>query len=39
MGMGVKTRKETEKSFFVDIFMGLFGTALHFVGLRIRMLF
>jgi hypothetical protein len=39
MRMSVKTRDEIEKSFFADIFVGLFGTALLFMGMRIRMLF
>jgi hypothetical protein len=39
MGMNVKKRTEIEKSFFEDIFMGLFGTALLSMGMRIRMLF
>jgi hypothetical protein len=39
MGMNVKTGEEFEKSFFADIFMGLFGTALLFMDMGIRMLF
>jgi hypothetical protein len=39
MRMNMKTRKKIEKSLFADIFMGLFGTTLLFMGMRIRMLF
>lgn len=39
MRMSMKTKKEIEKSCFVDIFMGLFGTVLLSRGIRIRMLF
>jgi hypothetical protein len=37
--MSVKMRKEIEKSFFADIFMGLLGMILLFMRKRIRMLF
>jgi hypothetical protein len=39
MRMGVKTREESEKSVFSNILMELFGTALLFLRMRIRMLF
>jgi hypothetical protein len=39
MRMSVKTTEEIEKPIFSNILIGLFGNALLFLGMRIRMLF